>query len=77
MRVEQLRDLKLSEDNCDALDVSYFYRTSEPARTQLLHATLSSTAFKLSRTAVLNNMEKLSLYGLFPGLDCEQVCITF
>ena len=36
MRVEQLRDLKLSEDNCDALDVSYFDRTSAPARMQLL-----------------------------------------
>ena len=28
MRVEQLRDLKLSEDNCDARDVSYFDRMS-------------------------------------------------
>lgn len=38
MHVEQLRDLKLSEDNCDALDVSYliFDRFSAPARMQLL-----------------------------------------
>ena len=31
--MEQLWDLKLSEDNCDALDVSYLDRTSAPART--------------------------------------------
>lgn len=36
-----------------------------------------SIAFKLSRTAALKNIEKMSLYGLFPGLDCEQVFVIF